>query len=83
MSQFEKIIFTELPNDAALNIVKDLSTEGIIQQREDYIYLKIDDDYIHHIQPVLAEYGNIAKPAYFYGSFPFTGALYLFNNRAL
>lgn len=65
MDPFEKIILTELPSQAALKLVKVLNTEGIIQQRENYCYLKIDDNYIHHIQTTLAEYGNIAKPAYF------------------
>ena len=65
MNQFEKIIITELPSEAALKIVKTLDTEGIIRQRENYCYLKIDDNYIHNIQPLLAKYGNIAKPAYF------------------
>lgn len=65
MNLFEKIILTELPSKAALQVVKALNTEGVIQQRGDYCYLKIDDNYIHHLQPILTEYGNIAKPAYF------------------
>ena len=61
----ETIILTELSSKSVLKIVKALDTEGIIQQRGDYCYLKIDDNFIHLVQPALAEYGDVTKPAYF------------------
>ncbi|MBX9704483.1 MAG: hypothetical protein K2X39_10055, partial [Silvanigrellaceae bacterium] len=56
---------TELSCTAALQRAKTLETEGHIQQRENYCYLKIDDNYIHLIHPLLAAFGPINKPAYF------------------
>ena len=65
MSKFETMTFTALSNPAALQIVKDFATEGILQQRGNYCYLKVDDEYIHKIQPAFAAYGSIVKPDYF------------------
>lgn len=65
MEKFEKIILTELAGDNVLHVTQRLTAEGVIQQRDNFCYLKIDDDYIHLTHPLLNEYGVIEKPAYF------------------
>ncbi|WP_019215717.1 hypothetical protein [Legionella tunisiensis] len=65
MDKFEKIILTELAGGSMLRVTKKLTAEGVIQQRDNFCYLKIDDDYIHLTHPLLNEHGVIEKPAYF------------------
>ncbi|STX40312.1 Uncharacterised protein [Legionella donaldsonii] len=65
MDKFEKIIVTELAGERVLQVTNQLAAEGVIQQRDNFCYLKINDDYIHHTHPYLNEYGVIEKPAYF------------------
>lgn len=36
-----------------------------MQESGDYCYLNIDDRYIDHIYPMLAQYGRVDKPDYF------------------
>jgi hypothetical protein len=38
IEQFEKITFTELKNTQALNVASRLAPEGMIQQRENYVW---------------------------------------------
>lgn len=65
MDKFEKIIVTELAGGRVLHVTQRLTAEGVIQQRDNFCYLKIDDDYIHLTHPLLNEYGVIEKSAYF------------------
>lgn len=65
MEKFEKITLTELSGDALFRVTRKLAVEGVVQQRDNYCFLKIDDDYIHLTQPLLSEYGDVEKPAYF------------------
>ncbi|KGP62387.1 hypothetical protein EP47_06355 [Legionella norrlandica] len=62
---FEQFIVTELSCKTALQKARNLRAEGILQQRDNYCYLKIDDDYIHFIHPILSVYDAIDKPDYF------------------
>lgn len=45
--------------------VKSLPTTGMIQIRQKYCYLKVDDQYIHHAFPTLAAHFRMSKPKYF------------------
>lgn len=65
MKKFERLIITELSCETVLKKVNALSEEGLLQQRNNYCYLKIDDNYIHFLHPMLGVYGHIDKPAYF------------------
>lgn len=65
MEKFEQFNITQLSGKKALHKAKTLVAEGVLQQRENYCYLKIDDDYIHVIYPLLKAYGAIDKPDYF------------------
>jgi hypothetical protein len=59
------ITFTTLSDDSILTFAKKLSSQGIIQQDDDYCYLKLDDCYINSIQPMLKRFGDVEKPPYF------------------
>ncbi|MDP3561209.1 MAG: hypothetical protein Q8R83_03420 [Legionellaceae bacterium] len=62
----DRLVLTELQNPLILNQAKALEGKGWIEQTEDYCYLKITDDYIHSIHPILTEYHrHIEKPDYF------------------
>lgn len=65
MEKFEQLFITELVCDQALHRATALSQEGLIVQEQDYCYLKIDDNYVHDIHPLLGLFGNVEKPNYF------------------
>jgi len=65
MEILDRFIITELPDKAALDLAHSLETKGPIELRNDYCYLKLDDRFIHLIQPLLTNYGDIEKPDYF------------------
>ena len=59
------ITFTTISDDNILSFAKTQSSQGIVQQRDDYCYLKLDDCYINAIQPMLTRFGQVEKPPYF------------------
>jgi|GEM_PF-2889727 len=65
MVKFEKIILTALFDEVVLRIADKLNPKGWIQQHNGYCYLRVNDNYINLIQPMLNKYGNITKPVYF------------------
>ena len=62
---FEKFIITELSCKTVFHKTSTLKKEGLLEQRDHYCYLKIDDDFIHFIHPALNSYGAVDKPDYF------------------
>jgi hypothetical protein len=65
MEKFTPFIITNLSSDWALDNARKLPTEGLLKRCHNYCYLKIDDNYIHSIYPLLDTYGHINKPDYF------------------
>lgn len=61
-----QLIVTEFFDEALLAQAKSLSTEGYIVEHDTYCYLKIADNYIHLLHPMLTSHGAIAKPPYFH-----------------
>ncbi len=61
----ESIFSKELSNARILNRAGKLSPRGQVHHKEKYCYLKVDDNYIHDIYPLLSGYGQIQKPDYF------------------
>lgn len=62
---FEQYNMIHLSCKTALNKAGTLKTEGLLEQSDDYCYLKIDDDYIHLIHPILSAHYDVDKPDYF------------------
>lgn len=65
MKKLEQITIIQLSCEPALHKAQSLITEGLLRQQDNYSYLKVDDDYIHLIHPLLAVFGPIDKPDYF------------------
>lgn len=62
----QPLIITDLSNEILLAQARALPATGCIHQQADYCYLKIDDEYIHSLYPLLLPYQQkINKPAYF------------------
>lgn len=62
----QPLIITALSNELLLTQARILPAKGCIQQQDDYCYLKIDDEYIHSLFPLLQPCDHkINKPPYF------------------
>lgn len=55
----------QFSNPIALHTAKTFCTTGIIHVQGQYCYLKVDDEYIHSIYPLLAQHALLEKPSYF------------------
>ncbi|WP_419235308.1 hypothetical protein [Rickettsia endosymbiont of Nabis limbatus] len=47
--------FQKIDNPELIKAAKSLKNEGIVLQNESYAYLKISDDFIHKLYPLIAE----------------------------
>ncbi len=53
-------------NFSILQNAEKLCQEGILKEKNGYIYLKLDDQYIHSLYPIIQNFDNKAqKPPYF------------------
>lgn len=55
----------QFSNPIALCRAKIFHTTGVIQSQGQYCYLKVDDQYIHSIYPLLTQHVLLKKPDYF------------------
>ncbi|HJD63274.1 MAG TPA: hypothetical protein LFW14_07015 [Rickettsia endosymbiont of Degeeriella rufa] len=53
----DELIFQKLDNPELIKVAKTL--------KKNYAYLKISDDFIHKLYPLIAEHENLQKPGYF------------------
>ena len=60
-----ELIFQKLDNPELIKAAKSLKNEGIVLQDKNYAYLKISDDFIHKLYPLIAEHEYLQKPDYF------------------
>lgn len=67
-SRGESFMISTLPSKTILLKTCSLRREGFLQIRDNYCYLKIDDDYIHLTYPDLSSDERIQKPDYFKSS---------------
>jgi len=51
-------------NEAALTLANHLAHRGELRERDGFVYIKVDDRFIHDIFPLLTQ-PQIKKPAYF------------------
>lgn len=56
-----QLIISKIPHDHLIDRARLLKNEGIVIQQSNYHFLKIDDDFIHALNPLL----NVRKPDYF------------------
>lgn len=61
----DKLIFQKLDNPELIKVAKTLKNEGVVLQNENYTYLKISDDFIHKLYPLIVEHEYLQKPDYF------------------
>ncbi|HJD61615.1 MAG TPA: hypothetical protein LFV90_05685 [Rickettsia endosymbiont of Columbicola hoogstraali] len=61
----DELIFQKLDNPELIKVAKTLKNEGKVLQDKNYAYLKISDDFIHKLYPLIAEHENLQKPDYF------------------
>lgn len=65
IQQYPPLMVDELADTVVLHATSHLACIGVMQQRDKYCYLKIDDNFIHFGYPLLTQYGRINRPAYF------------------
>ncbi|MCC8370159.1 MAG: hypothetical protein LN566_02145 [Rickettsia endosymbiont of Stiretrus anchorago] len=61
----DELTFQKLDNPELIKAAKSLKNEGIVLQDKNYAYLKISDDFIHKLYPLIAEHKDLQKPNYF------------------
>lgn len=61
----DELIFQKLDNPELIKVAKSLKNKGIVLQDKNYAYLKISDDFIHKLYPLIAEHESLRKPDYF------------------
>lgn len=63
------MLITVLSNPEALQLAQSFACCGVLRQQGSYCYLKLDDDYIHQIYPLVSKLlpvdDSIKKPDYF------------------
>lgn len=59
------LIIQKIDNPELIKAAKSLSNTGIVQQDGNYTYLKISDDFIHKLHPLIRNNKHLQKPNYF------------------
>ncbi|KJV89680.1 hypothetical protein [Rickettsia bellii] len=50
-----ELIFQKLDNPELIKVAKTLKNEGVVLQEKNYTYLKISDDFIHKLYPLIVQ----------------------------
>lgn len=61
----KNLIFTKIHNQELLNKAYSLANNGILKKSNNYYFLKLADNFIHDLYPIIKSNKMIVKPDYF------------------